>query len=57
MAKPIASTPTLQSKDYEKFIREVLSQEDKKASKKEIERGKRLFESMEKKLEDAHIFV
>ena len=51
MAKPISVTPVLSGKQYENFLKEVFSAENKKAPRKEVKRGLKLFEIMEKKLE------
>lgn len=37
MAKPIKETPVLRGKDAVRFMREIAQNENKKASKKEIE--------------------
>ena len=48
MAKPIAPTPDLKGKEAEKFLREIDKPDLSAVSKKEVLRGKRIFEAIMK---------
>ena len=50
MAKPITPTPILIDKEAEEFLKEVDNPQIKKASKQEVLKAKKIFESIEQQL-------